>query len=66
MPITQVDLADATGLSNVHVNRVLKEMRGKGMITLRSQTLVIEAWDELIRAAEFDATYLHLRKRAVG
>ena len=54
MPITQVDLADATGLSNVHVNRVLQEMRGKGMITLRSQTLVIEAWDELIRAAEFD------------
>ena len=66
MPITQVDLADATGLSNVHVNRVLQEMRGKGMITLRSQTLVIEAWAELLRAAEFDPTYLHLRKRAVG
>ncbi|KAB1080592.1 Crp/Fnr family transcriptional regulator [Methylobacterium soli] len=65
LPITQGDLADATSLSNVHVNRVLKEMRGKGLITLRSNTLVIEAWDELIRAAEFDATYLHLQKRAV-
>ena len=53
-------------MSNVHVNRVLQTMRGKGMITLRSQTLVIEAWEELIRAAEFDPTYLHLRKRAVG
>lgn len=60
LPLTQLDLADAMGLSNVHVNRVLQEMRAKGMITLRSSTLVIEAWDELVRAAEFDATYLHL------
>jgi CRP-like cAMP-binding protein len=66
LPITQVDLADATGLSNVHVNRVLQEMRGNGLITLRGNTLVIQAWDELIRAAEFDETYLHLRKRAAG
>ena len=62
MPITQIDLADATGLSNVHVNRVLQEMRGNGTITLSRNTLVIQAWDDLIRAAEFDATYLHLRR----
>ena len=66
LPITQQDLADATGLSNVHVNRVLQEMRGKGMITLRSNTLVFENWEELLRAAEFDGTYLHQRKQAVG
>ncbi|WP_238296036.1 Crp/Fnr family transcriptional regulator [Methylobacterium soli] len=64
LPITQIDLGDALGLSNVHVNRVLQEMRGKGLITLRSNTLVIEAWDDLIRAGEFDPTYLHLQKRA--
>ena len=64
LPMTQVDLADATGMSNVHINRVLQEMRGKGMITLRSNTLVIQAWEELLQAAEFDGTYLHLRKRA--
>ena len=63
LPITQIDLADATGMSNVHINRVLKEMRGNGMITLHSNTLVIQAWDEFIRAAEFNPTYLHLRKR---
>ena len=63
LPITQIDLADATGMSNVHINRVLKEMRGNGMITLHSNTLVIQAWDEFIKAAEFDPTYLHLRKR---
>ena len=50
----------------MHVNRVLQEMRGKGLITLRGNTLVIQAWDELVRAAEFDDAYLHLRKRAAG
>jgi CRP-like cAMP-binding protein len=66
LPMTQIDLADALGISNVHINRVLKEMRGQGLITLRSNTLVIQKWDELIRASEFDETYLHLRKRAVS
>ena len=64
LPITQVDLGDATGMSNVHVNRVLQDMRAKGLITLSRNTLVIQDWDELLRAAQFEATYLHLRKPA--
>ncbi|GJE41510.1 Crp/Fnr family transcriptional regulator [Methylobacterium soli] len=64
LPITQIDLGDALGLSNVHVNRTLQDMRGKGLITLRNNTLVIEAWNELMRVSEFDPTYLHLEKRA--
>jgi CRP-like cAMP-binding protein len=64
LPTTQVDLADALGLTSVHINRVLKEMRGQSLITLRSSTLVIKAWDELLRIAEFDPTYLHHEKRA--
>jgi CRP-like cAMP-binding protein len=66
LPISQIDLADALGISNVHINRVLQEMRRKGLVTLNSNTLVIHAWDELIRAAEFDETYLHLRKRSAA
>jgi CRP-like cAMP-binding protein len=66
MPITQVDLADALGLTSVHVNRVLKDMRGEALLTLRSNTLVIEAWDELLRVSEFDPQYLQLEKRAAG
>ena len=62
-PLTQVDLGDAMGLSNMHVNRVLRDMRGKSVITLRSSTLVIHTWNELVQAAEFDPTYLHLAKR---
>jgi CRP-like cAMP-binding protein len=65
LPMTQQDLADAAGLSNVHVNRVLQEMRGKGLITLRGHNLVIHAWDELIRVSEFDGTYLHLARGLV-
>jgi CRP-like cAMP-binding protein len=64
MPITQTDLADALGLTSVHVNRVLKELRAQTLITLRNSTLVIQAWDELRQAAEFNPTYLHLDKRA--
>jgi hypothetical protein len=50
----------------VHVNRVLKDMRAQNLVTLRGKTLVIDAWDELLRAAEFDPTYLHLEKRAAA
>ena len=66
LPITQSDIGDATGMSNVHINRTLQEMRSNGLITLHNNTLIIHAWDELIRVAEFDDAYLHLRKRAVG
>jgi CRP-like cAMP-binding protein len=66
MPVTQVDIADALGLTSVHVNRVLKEMRAQSLVTLRSNTLVIKAWDELLRVSEFGPTYLHLEKRAAG
>ena len=66
IPITQTDLADALGLTPVHVNRVLQEMRGRAIITLRSSTLVIEAWGDLLQASEFDPAYLHLEKRAAA
>lgn len=61
MPVRQVDLADALGLTSVHVNRVLRDMRAQNLVTLQGRTLVINAWDELLRAAEFDPTYLHLK-----
>ncbi|MER2268682.1 Crp/Fnr family transcriptional regulator [Methylobacterium oxalidis] len=62
LPITQVELGDALGLSNVHISRVLKEMREQNLVTLRGGSLTIGAWDELTRAAGFDPTYLHLEK----
>jgi CRP-like cAMP-binding protein len=64
MPFTQTELADATGLSTVHVNRTLQDLRGEGLITLRAGSLSVLDWDRLREAGEFDPTYLHLRKEA--
>ncbi len=64
MPIIQADLADALGLTSVHVNRILQEMRARTLITLRSQVLLIKGWDELLQVSEFDPTYLQLERRA--
>jgi hypothetical protein len=60
LPVTQAELGDALGLSTVHVNRSLQELRGKGLITLRGSVLRIEDWPGLKAAGEFDPAYLHL------
>ena len=59
-PLTQVDLADATGLTAVHVNRTLQELRRNGLIELQSKTLVIPDFKALKAAAMFNDNYLHL------
>ncbi len=62
-PLTQAELGDALGLSTVHVNRTLKELRDDGLITLTNSHLNILDWDGLQRAAQFDPGYLHLKPR---
>ena len=64
MPITQAELADATGLSTVHVNRTMQELRRDGLISTKGGSIIIRNWEGLREAGEFDPTYLHLRKRA--
>ena len=64
LPLTQAELADATGLTTVHVNRSLKKLRGDGLIRSGKRSVIIEDWDGLRAAGEFDPTYLHLRKNA--
>jgi CRP-like cAMP-binding protein len=63
IPITQGEFADATGLSNVHVNRVLQALRVDGLIVLKGNTLEVLDWDKLKRAGDFDPTYLHLERK---
>ena len=58
-PITQMDLADATGLSVVHLNRTLQELRASGLIVLRERMLTISDLDLLKNVGLFDASYLH-------
>ncbi|RFC63257.1 Crp/Fnr family transcriptional regulator [Mesorhizobium denitrificans] len=59
-PVTQAELGDATGLSTVHVNRTLQQMRSAEMITLHNKRLVIHDLDALMRQAMFNPNYLHL------
>ncbi len=63
LPVTQAELGDAFGLSTVHVNRVLQELRSDGLITLKGGSLKVLDWEGLQAAAEFNPTYLHLVKR---
>ncbi len=59
LPLTQGELGDATGLSTVHVNRTLQELRGLGQIVLRGKTLTIPDLDLLRTTASFNPNYLH-------
>ena len=60
LPITQAEIGDALGLSTVHVNRVLQELRGNDLITLQGGVLTVLDWGGLTQAGEFDPAYLHL------
>jgi CRP-like cAMP-binding protein len=59
--ITQTDLADASGLSLVHVNKTLQQLKEKGLIGRNPNLLEILDWEGLKTVAGFDQTYLHLK-----
>lgn len=59
-PLTQNDLAEATGLTPVHVNRTLQDMRAAGFIVLKDRMLEIPDLDRLEDAVLFNSDYLHL------
>jgi CRP-like cAMP-binding protein len=60
LPLTQAELGDVLGLSTVHVNRVIKQLRADGLVIWREQRIVIEDWVSLQEVAEFDPTFLNL------
>jgi CRP-like cAMP-binding protein len=60
LPLTQVELAETLGLSSVHVNRTLQELRRQKLITLEGGTLSIQDLDALKELSFFNPDYLHL------
>jgi CRP-like cAMP-binding protein len=62
LPITQVELGDLLGLSTVHVNRTIQDLRQAGLIALKGAQLKVLDWPRLQKAGEFDPAYLHLEK----
>jgi len=63
LPLTQVELAETLGLSAVHVNRTLQELRRQKLITFEGGTLTIDNLDGLAQLALFHPDYLHLDYR---
>jgi CRP-like cAMP-binding protein len=59
-PLTQAELGEATGLSTVHVNRTLQDLRTAGVIELKARRLTILDMSGLMRASLFNPNYLHL------
>ena len=60
LPLTQTDLADALGLTPVHVNRTLMSLEADGLISRRIRTIRFPDWPNLCKFAEFEPDYLHL------
>ncbi|MGQ4879598.1 Crp/Fnr family transcriptional regulator [Billgrantia sp. LNSP4103-1] len=63
LPITQEELADAIGVSAVHVSRTFQALRAKGLVEYRKMQVTIPDWEKLKEAGEFDPLYLHLEGR---
>lgn len=59
LPATQADIAEACGITGVHVNRVLRLMRERGLALFRSGEVSILDYDRLRVLAEFDPVYLY-------
>ena len=64
LPLTQVELAETLGLSSVHVNRTLQELRRRKLITLNGGTLTIQNLKALEKLSFFNPDYLHLDYKA--
>ena len=61
-PISQIVLADALGMTPVHVNRILRDLRLAGAMSLKRGNLLITDPLKLVQIAGFDENYLHRRK----
>lgn len=60
LPLSQAALGEVVGLSCVHVNRTLQQLRREGLIESKGRHHTIRDWDRLRRVGDFDAAYLHL------
>ena len=62
LPMTQEHIADATGLTAIHVNRMLQALGGDGVIDRDRRRVTITDWGRMRAIAEFDPGYVHLAR----
>lgn len=60
LPLSQSELANITGMTAVHLNRSLKELRDAGLVTFRNGQVDLHDLEGLKRLAQFDPHYLHV------
>ncbi|WP_156677834.1 Crp/Fnr family transcriptional regulator [Sphingomonas profundi] len=60
LPMTQDQLADALGLTPIHVNRTLKRLEELGLISRTQRSVTVTNWANLARVGDFSCDYLHL------
>ncbi len=60
MPMTQEQIADATGLTSVHVNRILMGLDRHGLTQRTRKSVIIHDWDRLCDVGDFNPDYLHI------
>ncbi len=58
LPMTQEQIADATGLTSVHVNRTLQGLRADGVIKSNNRSIIVDDWQRLAETGDFDPAYL--------
>ncbi|HEY0600308.1 Crp/Fnr family transcriptional regulator [Brevundimonas sp.] len=63
LPITQEQLADAVGLTPVHVNRTLKSLEADGLITRNKRNIAFPSWERMRDVGDFNSRYLHLERQ---
>lgn len=62
LPFTQEQLADATGLTSVHVNRILRQLATEGAILRERRVITVPNWEGLQAVGDFDPRFLHMRE----
>jgi CRP-like cAMP-binding protein len=66
LPMTQEQLADALGLTPVHVNRTLKALEAEGLIKRNKRNVSFPDWEKMREVADFNQRYLHLDQQRSG
>ena len=66
LPMTQEQLADAVGLTSVHVNRTLKSLEAEGLIVRSKRSVSFPDWKRLRAVGDFNQRYLHLEPQRSG
>ena len=66
LPMTQEQLADCTGLTPIHVNRMLKALEKEGLISRTRRAVTVNDWKALALAGDFESSYLHLPEHKRG